>query len=182
MKKQLVIVVTLLLILLLIRRVFGTTITNITRLLPKHATKTFPSRNKSQIEQIVVHHTAGPENQTPKQVATYHVGPNHVCDSGCPGILYHYFITRSGKIYQVNELETIAWHLAGQNTRSVGVVMAGNYDNYPATRAQLKALHKTIKAIERKVGRSLELTTHRGECPGCTQCPGDYLQAQIASV
>ena len=78
-----------------------------------------------------------------------------------------------------NKLKTIAWHVSGQNTKSVGVMLIGNYDDYPPTQKQLKALAKVIRSIEKKVGRRLRLTDHGSQCGGCTDCPGDYLQAQI---
>lgn len=167
------------LLVFLLYGLFGRGIQKITRSLPRHPTKRFPRRQLNQIQQIVVHHSAGPLTQTIRDIARYHVGPNHVCSSGCPGILYHFAITRNAKAYQVNDLETIAWHLAGQNTKSVGIVLIGNYDQYPATDTQLRALRKVIRAIEKKVGRQLLVTDHGMECGGCTDCPGDYLQEQI---
>ena len=167
------------LVVYLLSRVFGHGISNITNRLPRHSQRRFPSRNLAQIEQIVVHHSGGPSEQSIEEIARYHIGPNHVCASGCPGILYHFAITRQGQAYQVNKLETIAWHLAGQNTKSVGVMLIGNYDEYPATAQQLKALRKVIRFIEKKVGRKLPLTDHGTQCNGCTDCPGDYLQEQI---
>lgn len=72
-------VLTITIILYLLSRRWNDRITNITDQLPKHSNKVFPRRSKLQIEKIIVHHTAGPENQTPTEVARYHVGKNHVC-------------------------------------------------------------------------------------------------------
>lgn len=172
-------VLTFTLIMYVLHRYWRNSIRNISMYLPKHKTRRFARRDYAEIEQIVVHHSGGPLDQSISDIARYHIGPNHVCAQGCPGILYHYAITRKGEAFQVNQLTTIAWHLAGQNTKSVGVVFIGNYDEYPASVAQLKALKRVIRAIEEKVGRRLAVTDHGTQCSGCTNCPGEYLLTQI---
>lgn len=168
-------------VVLLLYRLFRQRIRIITGLLPKHPTKRFNRRSLSQIEQVVIHHSAGPAQQTPRQIARYHIGSNHVCADGCPGILYHYLIDRSGRAYQVNDLEAITYHAAGQNTRSVGICFIGNYNEYPPTDRQLRSLERIIDQVEKKVKRTLYRTTHQNTCGGCTECPGDYLQFKITA-
>ena len=102
--------------------------------LPRHETKVFQKRKVEHIKGIVVHHTAGGDDIN--NTARYHVGPNHVSSSGCPALLYTFYITKSGIIYWANDLEEVTWSQGGHgspvpgtnaNNNFLGVVCAGNY-------------------------------------------------------
>ena len=73
-------------------------------------------------------------------------------------------------MYQVNDLETISYHVSGQNTVSVGICLIGNYDELEPTPQQLKAVVKLIRHLNRKIGRRLDIAGHRDyankSCPG----------------
>ncbi len=172
-------VVLIVLILLTAVLVFNFTtsagIKNITDQLPRHASKKYAKRQLSQIEQIVVHHSAGNESDTPEDIARYHVGPNHICPTGCPGIAYHFVINRAGEAFQTNALETISYHIENPNTQSVGLCFIGNYDNIEPTAAQLNAAKRIVKYVNRKTGKKLNLTNHKDACGNCTRCPGIHL-------
>ncbi len=146
---------------------------NITVRLPKHPTRVYDVRRLDQIQMAVVHHTAGPVTQTPEDIARYHVGPNHICDAGCPGIAYHYMIDRTATTFQVNELETISYHVSGQNTISVGICLIGNYDDIEPTKEQLNAVIRLIRMLNRKLGRALEIAGHRDFAN--KSCPGEHV-------
>lgn len=142
--------------------------------LPVHPDRKFERRALSQIDTIVVHHTAGPTTQTPADIARYHSGPgNHICEEGCPGISYHFLLDRAGMVYQVNDLETVSFHVSGANTSSVGISLIGNYSEIQPTKTQLRRLKDTIRFVERQVGRKLNLTAHRDY--KSTDCPGDNI-------
>lgn len=139
--------------------------------LPVHPDRRYDRRNLAQIEEAIVHHSAGPVNQSIAEIATYHSSPgNHICADGCPGIAYHIMIDRAGRAYQVNDLEAISFHVSGQNTRSVGICLIGNYDELQPTAQQLKTIQKSIKWLNRVVGKNLEIGGHRDfankSCPG----------------
>lgn len=150
----------------------GNRITNITRLLPKHPTRRFSKRDLSEIEAVVIHHTATDSRSTRIiNIAKYHIEPgNHICEEGCPGISYHFMITHKGEIYQVNELETISYQCGGCNTSTVGICLIGDFDSETPTEKAIKAVAKTIKYVNRKVGRNLAITAHydyaNKSCPG----------------
>lgn len=148
-------------------------IKNITNQLPKHPGRKYQTRSLSQIVRVVIHHTAGPVTQTPEDIARYHTGPNHICDEGCPGIAYHYMIDRNAAVYQVNSLETVSYHVSGQNTASVGICLIGNYDQIEPTEAQMNAVIRVIRSINRKLGRNLEIAGHRDFAN--KSCPGDHV-------
>lgn len=139
--------------------------------LPVHASRRYERRALSQIDEIIVHHTAGPINQTIDTIARYHVEPgNHICTEGCPGIAYHFMIDAGGTAYQVNDLEAVSFHASGHNTRSIGISMIGTFDELSPSSAQYATLIRLIRWLNKKLGRELSIHGHREfankSCPG----------------
>ncbi len=65
--------------------------------LPVHTSRRYSRRQLAQIEEVIIHHSAGPVDQTPAEIAAYHASPgNHICADGCPGIAYHILIDQFG--------------------------------------------------------------------------------------
>lgn len=102
--------------------------------LARHASKRFELRSISEIKGGVVHQTAGADN--PEATARYHVGPNHISSTGCPGMLYHFHIQRSGQIWWANDLELVTWSQGGRgcpvlglhpNKNFMSIVLGGNF-------------------------------------------------------
>lgn len=96
-------------------------IINLIHELPQHPTKKYLSRDLSKIDQIIVHHSAD-NSQDPKLYAKMHIGIND-----WPAIGYHFMIDKTGCIYQTNSEDTLCFHCKGQNRRSLGVCIMGNY-------------------------------------------------------
>ncbi|KAA3622134.1 MAG: N-acetylmuramoyl-L-alanine amidase, partial [Bacteroidetes bacterium] len=151
----------------------GIGIINITKLLPRHSTKRFGRRSLEDITEVVIHHTATDSASTTiDSIARYHVEPgNHICDDGCPGISYHFMIKPSGAIYQVNDLETISYQCGGCNSYTIGICLIGNFNEEVPAEKALKAVAKTIRHVNRKLGRSLTISAHYHH--KSTSCPGD---------
>lgn len=155
-------------------------ISNITFILPKHPTRRYATRRLDQIGIIIIHHTAGPTTQTPKDIATYHTKPgNHICSDGCAGVGYHYMIDRAGQGYQVNSLHTVSYHVAGHNTTAVGICFIGNYDNILPTEKQLQTCKDIIRMINREVGKELPIMGHRDFAD--KNCPGAHVDVNAIS-
>ncbi|MEO0625479.1 MAG: peptidoglycan recognition family protein [Bacteroidota bacterium] len=157
-------------LIILIARRGNRRIRNISASLPRHLSRRFSNRSLSDIWEIVIHHTAGPEDETPASIAAYHSGPNHICDEGCPGISYHFLIDRSGRIYQTQPLTKVSYHTSGRNTNTVGVCLIGNYNHLELTPGIRDSLRYTIRHLNKKVGRELFVTAHRDH--RSTSCPG----------
>ncbi len=141
--------------------------------LPRHPSRRYNRRSLEQIEQIVIHHSAGPSSQTPRDIADYHIGPNHISNQGIPGIAYHFMIDRKAQVFQVNDLETISWHVSGQNTRSIGVCFIGHHDEWEPTEKQMLQLLQLIRYLNRTLGRQLQIAGHRDYAN--KTCPGKYI-------
>lgn len=120
--------------------------------LPRHKTRQWKKREGA--DTIVVHTTAS-DNQDPFKTARYHISlGNHISAGGCPGLVYHDFITKEGVVYHCNDYTDWTWHASAYNKRSVGVTMAfrGQDDIFPCE-AQYTALleHLVILCLYLKV-------------------------------
>jgi len=104
--------------------------------LPRHPTKKFTRRPVESILGGVIHHTAGGDDI--ENTAMYHVGPNHVSATGCPALLYTFYITGQGVIYWANDLEDVTWSQGGHgspipgtnpNANFLAICCAGDFSN-----------------------------------------------------
>lgn len=179
MKKWWTVLLILALIFLLSTYGFIGSVRDIRRKLPKHPTKRFGRRKKSQIKGIVLHHTAGDANDSPWDIADYHVGPNHISSTGTPGINYTLVIDQNAKIYWCNDIENITWHVSGKNTENASICVIGNFELTEPSAAQLRAIKIGKRWLEMKVGRSLPMKGHDQACGSCTKCPGENLKAAM---
>lgn len=153
------------------------------RKLPVHRFQKYARRAISDIDMVVIHHTAGPEDQTPEEVALYHVGPgNHICSAGCPGIAYHIMIDRDANAYLVNDLENISYHASGTNAHSVGVCFFGNFEQLEPTPAQIRKLRIVLRWLNRKTRKQLQVVGHYKVSSTGTACPGRHIAAKIEDL
>lgn len=134
--------------------------------LPKHPEKSYGVRSLNDVDVIVVHHSAVDADVTIHSLASYHVDGN-----GWPGIGYHFCIEEDGGIYQVNWLETRSYHAGGQNHRSVGICLLGNFQQEAPASIQLEALRFLIDYLQKgdlsHVGRVLpHRALNQTACPG----------------
>lgn len=149
------------------------------KVLPTGAGRQYARRSLSDIDQIVIHHSATPADTSIESIARYHIGPNHICADGCPGIAYHFMIGPDGKTYQVNDLEAVSYHVSGANTRSVGICLLGNYEEYPPTDLQYRRVIGLIRYLEAKTGRLLDVIGHKEASGANTQCPGANVDLEL---
>ncbi len=137
--------------------------------LPKHPEKVYPTRALSDITHITIHHSGAPSNVPVEQVAIYHV--NH---HGWPGIGYHFYIMPDGTTYQTNRLTTMSNHVFMNNAYTVGVCLAGNFNETLPTPAQVDAAARVVVWLMQELGIPLENVKGHKEYPknSTTDCPG----------
>jgi hypothetical protein len=82
--------------------------------LPKHATDRYPTRERSKIDSVVLHHSGVPASVGAARIARYQVERQ-----GWPGVGFHYFIHDDGRIEQTQPLEVISKHAGGANANSI---------------------------------------------------------------
>jgi len=81
---------------------------------------------------VILHQSLGHADTTGNRdvfgINNYHISPgNHISAGGCPHICYHHCIDDDGSIYLCNKLTDVVWHCKGQNARSIGVMLGGDF-------------------------------------------------------
>lgn len=145
-----------------------TSLRNIVEELP-HGNLSYSKRSIYSIDKIVIHHSATTDG-SPEAYANYHVNTR-----GWPGIGYHFVIQKDGQVFQTNYLDTVSYHTSGQNTRSIGICLTGNYDSQQPPAAQMEALINLVRYLAKFLGR-LAIHGHN-EFSGKT-CPGNNINVQ----
>lgn len=143
-------------------------IENITDQLTRHGSLHYRTRTLDQIQGLIIHHTAAPATVGPRQIARYHVQALNWA-----GIGYHFIVKEDGVIQQVNSISTVSNHLAGDNTRWIGIALLGSFcKGYQPPVAQLTATARVCAKV------LLELKLPYRNIQGhkermFTTCPGD---------
>ncbi|BDS12355.1 peptidoglycan recognition protein family protein [Aureispira anguillae] len=139
--------------------------------LMRSSTKQYATRTLDVITQIIVHHSAS-IGQIAEDYARY-----HVLSKGWAAIAYHFIIEKDGTIIQGNPLTNISNHTAGQNTKSIGICLSGNFNLEQPSPKQLKSLKKLIHHLRNQLPQALAVYGHKDH--GSTSCPGTNLYQQL---
>lgn len=132
-------------------------------------------RPLSGVNYLAIHHSAGPDSQTPEQIANYHIQNN-----GWGGIGYHFVIAKDGTVYYVGDIQTARANVANLNEQVIGICLIGNFisGRLPASE-QLDSAHKLCEFFIGSypdlpnIGSWEGVRGHK-ELPGqSTACPGD---------
>lgn len=101
-----------------------------------------------------------------------------------PGMGYHLYAFPSGRIYLVGDLATIRAHVAHRNTRSIGLVFAGEFMRTPPADGLLLAGGSALLYCWGFLGRLLDPKAHRQlAVPGWeTSCCGDTYASWVPSL
>lgn len=135
--------------------------------LVKHPSDRYPTRERSQIGAIVLHHSAVPASVGAVRIAKYQVEKQ-----GWPGIGFHYFVYDDGRIEQTQPLETISTHAGNANAASIGICLAGNFTDQPPTEPQLLSTSQLTAWLLQELELPIE-AIHPHKDYVVTACPGD---------
>lgn len=131
---------------------------------------------------IVIHHTAGPQNQDTQDIWDEHI------NEGFNGIGYHRVIKGDGTIVQGRPDWAQGAHAQGVNYCSVGISLEGNFQaGDTPTDAQIKSLNECIADYQDKYPDT-QIIGHRdvagiiGRPDYATACPGDKLYEMLPSL
>lgn len=137
--------------------------------LQKHPTRTYPTRSRTAITHICIHHSA-----VAGTVPVEHIAQYHVENKDWAGIGYHYYITLDGTIYQTQRVETASWHVSHNNDRSVGICVAGDFTYSPPPAVQINAAaHLTAWLMEDLAVKEGNILGHKEFPDNSTSCPGE---------
>ena len=138
-------------------------------------------RPLERIDRVILHQSLGHADPSGNRdvfgINNYHISPgNHISAGGCPHICYHWALDDDGAIYQCNELSDVVWHCRGQNARSIGIMLVGNFagPGHPGgepTAAQEQAFFALARHLMVTLG--LPQSVFFGHCDfGKPACPG----------
>lgn len=135
----------------------------------------YPEPLAEMLATVVVHHSALPLSDGPREIQRKHVG------IGFADIGYHFVIDAEGRIYEGRRLRARGAHTGGYNTGSVGIVLLGNFEIDEPTAAQMTALAALAGSLAEQFNLT-HLAGHRDFQPEVTDCPGDLLEARLPTL
>lgn len=118
------------------------------------------------IHYVVLHHTAGPENQTPEAIKRYHEEAR-----GWPHIGYHYLVYRDGRVYKTLPNNAVPICVREFNPVSICVAAVGDFSAgvWPDDAPGWRALWELKQALAKAYPKAL-FVLHKNLVP--TECPG----------
>lgn len=132
-------------------------------------------RPLSQVNYLAIHHTNGPDTQTPDEIARLHINNN-----GWGGIGYHFLIAKDGTVFYVGDISTARANVANLNEQVLGICVIGNFtQGHSPTNEQLDSTHKLCDFFinhypDLSNVNSWDKVRGHKELPGqSTSCPGD---------
>lgn len=130
----------------------------------------YPWRELGDIHYLVIHHTGVESPSTPLSIARYHV---QTLD--WPGIGYHFFIYRDGRIAYVGDILQLRYNVARRNPEVIGICIDGNFMGHPPTQQQIQAAHHLCANLQFALGWFVPTVGHKEiALPGYgTACPGN---------
>lgn len=114
-------------------------------------------------KKIIVHHDAAARRGPSFDITnSYHKEQQYPVSRLGFYVGYHYFIEKDGSLRQAREDNEIGAHTIGQNDKSIGVCLAGNFDIELPTTAQVKTLGKLLLTLTKQYGiPDTEVYPHR---------------------
>lgn len=128
---------------------------------------------REAVKYLIIHQTATARAHTTfERTKRYHIG------LGWGNIAYHYFIEADGRLRKGRNERTAGTHTkAGDmGQKSLGICLAGNFDDEEPAPSQLKSLELILKSLSARYKIPKENILGHLEVPGAvTPCPGQNL-------
>jgi hypothetical protein len=146
-------------------------------------TETFERRGAQR--QLILHHTAirDPALDDPAVEAEYSAETTYMrkierlhLGRGWAGVGYHFVVMPSGRVFEGRPIWAIGAHATGHNRASVGIALAGNFEEESPTSAAVQSLHALAQRLT-SGGSALTLLPH-GDLME-TACPGRFLREAL---
>ena len=119
---------------------------------------------KTQVDTIVLHHSASGPNLTPDQIHAEHL------KLGWSGIGYHYVITPDGRIFTGRPITAVGSNVEKQNTHVIGICFVGNFHEGTAVPTALQIAAGNFVIDELFKIKRFAIKGHRDLM--ATACPG----------
>lgn len=103
-------------------------------------------------EYIIVHHTGGTDANPLADTShhTFEIVDQYHKSLGWECIGYHYFIEKDGKTTQGRADNYHGAHCKGYNEKSIGICLAGNFDNTLPTQEQTEKLRELLQRLTKQ--------------------------------
>lgn len=130
-------------------------------------------RPLDQVNYLAIHHTQGSDDQTPYDLANFHINVNR-----WGGIGYHFLVDKEGLVFYVGDIGTARANVLNLNEQVIGIGLIGNFTfGRVPTPAQLEGTHKLCEFFINsnllpnitswdKVRGHKELPNQNSDCPG----------------
>jgi N-acetyl-anhydromuramyl-L-alanine amidase AmpD len=124
----------------------------------------------------VVHHSALPDTEGPRQIQDIHMRERGFADIG-----YHFVIDRRGNIFEGRTIAVRGSHTGGRNYGTIGVVLLGDFENTQPTNKQWESTRLLVHCLAVNYGLT-HLAGHREFQPERTVCPGRHLESRLPEL
>ena len=141
---------------------FSASFKDLTDELPNHGE--YRQRRVEDIRGVIWHHSATPQSSTPKSLADYHVNFRN-----WPRVGYHYAIDHNGIVYIMNKPTSVSNQASGHNSKTIGVVLIGNYNNDTIPAKMKESILIMQEYLKQEY--NLQYSWYHGETKA-TACPG----------
>lgn len=119
----------------------GLVVRDVTRILERHPTRTYATRDPGKLRGLVWHQALsyGYGQRAVEAIARYHVSPqSHLKAGGAPGFAYTMAVDADGTVFLGQPVELATWshgqhEVPDANTRLIGVCALGRYSYTEAT-------------------------------------------------
>lgn len=115
--------------------------------------KKLKNRPQNNFPEMIICHHSGGTNANPLADTSHHTAQimeAYHLSLGWDGLGYHYAIHEDGKVWKGRPEHINGAHTIGQNTKSIGIVLSGNFDATLPSKEQEKALAGLIATIRAK--------------------------------
>ena len=126
-------------------------------------------RSEEMITHGIIHHT-GVWGKTADQHARYHTS---LTGRNWPTVAYTSYVGLDARRELLLDYFTVGYHCKGVNTKSIGIVVEGNYDEKQLPQKLIDAIVEECLWHEAQLGRRLVWTWHNVIRPGWI-CPGKF--------
>jgi hypothetical protein len=150
-------------------------------------TDAFTMREASSVSDLVLHHTAGPKEQTPLEIDAFERTRGDIA------MPYNYLIDDSGTVYTGRPPLAVSAASYGRNKQSIAICLIGNFQrddpgfNGPPSAAALTALYDLVLLVHRQYPSIMRTYPHGaiseiffgGDSDYATECAGDQLDEEL---
>ena len=142
-------------------------------------------RQLEGVDKLVVHQTYG--NTLPQPNGINASARYCIEHRNWPTVPYHYYISKDGRIYQLNDIDDWTWHTKGANKTGIGVCLQGKFAHSrnpklpDPTESQQESLHEFVNWAQDEIfaGKDFEDWLRGHYHFGKKGCPGFWAQGLV---